>query len=114
MATPRPHVSSQSDTAYAANQCVIHGKVACEIAPRAIPRRRPEADVIAQRTVSMIVARNGRYLPNSGHDHGRHPRCARIRQSGALAAAEAPVRNLVPDHQANRDGTGGACASSPG
>lgn len=57
----------------------FRGKVACEIAHKAVPRKRSEPDVMPSSNVSMIVASSRRYLPDSGHDHGRHPKLAMIR-----------------------------------
>jgi hypothetical protein len=38
------------------------------------------------RTVSMTVASSRRYSPKSGHDHGRHPRCARYSADSGAAS----------------------------
>jgi hypothetical protein len=51
---------------------------------KALPRKRSEPGMMPHNHAqlerfSMIVASSRRYLPNSGHDHGRHPKLAMIR-----------------------------------
>jgi hypothetical protein len=45
----------------------------------------------------MIVARDGRYLPKGGHDHGSNPAGAAVRTAGAeLRAAWISERPSLP------------------